>query len=373
MTESKKRNIITELSDADFLSYLYSERDREESLNSYQGWSIWAISGALITVVYTGYAILCKHLDEFEVVTIGYILSSIFGFLLCYQPFFFFISSLFSRERGVNYKSCKYLKDIVPKPYLWMALIISVTLSLLIICNDTSNRWNVVSITWLIVALMLISATIYEKINHDKIVWSVIDGVLFGERKLDSWFSAFLSGVLSITWVQSVKKVDGSIVGNPNLEIAVCIFSLIALIYLLLKIKTGEKTSSHMDVLLDDFLYNGRSKDDIYNQILTYRMGFGILKACAKELYEVNNSFVDVEPQMAKIKEVNELFSRGTFDINRMIDYFDIIKTVSDFSGEWFKRLTALHNKLEDIGKQVPRIESVEEYQKLIYFTSALL
>lgn len=27
---------VTELSDAEFLSYLYSERDREESLNSYQ-------------------------------------------------------------------------------------------------------------------------------------------------------------------------------------------------------------------------------------------------------------------------------------------------------------------------------------------------
>lgn len=34
------------MSDAEFLSFLYSERDREESLNSYRGW-IWAVVGAL--------------------------------------------------------------------------------------------------------------------------------------------------------------------------------------------------------------------------------------------------------------------------------------------------------------------------------------
>ena len=49
----KKENII-ELSDSEFLSYLYAERDREESLNSYQGWNIWAIVGALVTVVCAG-------------------------------------------------------------------------------------------------------------------------------------------------------------------------------------------------------------------------------------------------------------------------------------------------------------------------------
>ena len=41
---------ITDLTDAEFLSFLYSERDREESLNSYQGWNVWAVAGALITV-----------------------------------------------------------------------------------------------------------------------------------------------------------------------------------------------------------------------------------------------------------------------------------------------------------------------------------
>jgi len=49
---------VTELSDAEFLSYLYAERDREESLNSYQGWNSWAVVGASITVVCAAYGII---------------------------------------------------------------------------------------------------------------------------------------------------------------------------------------------------------------------------------------------------------------------------------------------------------------------------
>jgi hypothetical protein len=37
------------MSDAGFLFFLYSEKDREESLNSYQGWNIWAIISAMKT------------------------------------------------------------------------------------------------------------------------------------------------------------------------------------------------------------------------------------------------------------------------------------------------------------------------------------
>ena len=40
--EKMKKNRITELQDSEFLSFLYSERDREEGLVTYQGWNLWA-------------------------------------------------------------------------------------------------------------------------------------------------------------------------------------------------------------------------------------------------------------------------------------------------------------------------------------------
>ena len=55
--EKNKSLKINELSDGEFLSYLYAERDREESLNHFQGWSIWAVIGAIVTVICTAYSI----------------------------------------------------------------------------------------------------------------------------------------------------------------------------------------------------------------------------------------------------------------------------------------------------------------------------
>ena len=37
---------LTNLSDSDFLNFLYSERDREKSLSEKNGWTNWAIAGA---------------------------------------------------------------------------------------------------------------------------------------------------------------------------------------------------------------------------------------------------------------------------------------------------------------------------------------
>lgn len=62
--EKNKSNRITELPDSDYLSFLYSERDREEKLATYQGWNLWAIAIAMVTVICTLYGISCKHCTE---------------------------------------------------------------------------------------------------------------------------------------------------------------------------------------------------------------------------------------------------------------------------------------------------------------------
>lgn len=373
MEKDKNKDIITNLSDSDFLSYLYSERNREESLNSYQGWSIWAIVGALITVICTGYAILCKNNNEINTVRLIYLVSGILGFILCYRPYFLFLVPLFRRDRGVDYKKVKFLKDIIPKPYLWSALLVAVGFSVLIPIFVSYSPFNVVTLSWLITTVFLIGAIIYGQKRKDKIVWSVFNGVIFGDRKLDSWFGGVLSGILSVAWLQSFKRVEGGIIGSPDFELAICIVTVIALLYLFIEIKSGEKMSVHMDLLLDDFIYKGIDKKTIYRKILIHRMGYGILEACANELYALQQLFDEFEPQMKKIEEVNALLLNGSFDINRMSYYYDIINSSSSYADNYYEQTEALNEKLDQIGKQVPVIETFEEYHNLLILINILL
>ena len=52
-----KHSLVSEMSDSEFVSFLYSERDRENNLSQFQGWNNWAIAGALATIIYNIFTI----------------------------------------------------------------------------------------------------------------------------------------------------------------------------------------------------------------------------------------------------------------------------------------------------------------------------
>ena len=84
--EKNKSNRITELPDSEFLSFLYSERDREKGFVTLQGWNLWALAGAAVNVIWALYDILCKHHAEIDALNVGYILSGMLSLVLCYLP-----------------------------------------------------------------------------------------------------------------------------------------------------------------------------------------------------------------------------------------------------------------------------------------------
>lgn len=370
MNKEKTKRII-DFSDSDFLFYLYAERDREDSLNSYQGWSAWAIAGAMITIMCAGYSILCKH--DVDFLRMIYILSGIVGFCLCYRPLFLFLGLGFSRERGIDIKKIKYLKDITPKPYIWVALPLSVLFPITILICEDSACWNVVSISWIVAAVILLASSLYGWINKNKIVWPAIEGIFIGDRIVDSLVGGLLGGVLSITWLQSFNKVKGNIIGDPDFEIAVCIFVVIALFFLFLTIKSREKMASCVDVLLDEFLYKGIDKETIYYQLLIQRMGYSVLDACAQELNVMQGSFKIYESQIKSIKDVERSLACGDINFNQMIEYFEVIKSVSKYVDNCSKQSKSLYNKLAQIGKLVPGIKDIDEYEYLMRILDTFL
>ena len=94
------KNKLLNLSDAEFLSFLYQERDREESLNTYQGWNVWAVIGAMITIVCAGYRVLYSHSNEIDWLRFGFFISCFIGFSFSYRYWFMYIMSFWKRKRG---------------------------------------------------------------------------------------------------------------------------------------------------------------------------------------------------------------------------------------------------------------------------------
>ena len=162
MVENKE-NKIMEMSDAEFLSFLYSEREREESLNSYQGWNLWAVIGAMITVVCAVYSVICNHQDKIDWLNTSYIASGIIGFFFCYRSWGMFVLSILERKRGVDYRKVKYLKEVAPIPYLVVALLCSVTFAVFFPLANSVCRWGLLAILWIgmAVANVLVLLNVY--------------------------------------------------------------------------------------------------------------------------------------------------------------------------------------------------------------------
>ena len=121
---------IYELSDSEFLSFLYAERDRENSLSQFQGWNNWAIAGAIVTIVCAIYTI-CKNT---VLIDSEYILYGFTGAMALYLLIKAY-SVFFMRKRGYNRYCVRVLKEQIPKVDLILIIISS-------ICAIAVAIWN---------------------------------------------------------------------------------------------------------------------------------------------------------------------------------------------------------------------------------------
>jgi len=355
---------ITDLTDAEFLSFLYSERDREESLNSYQGWNVWAVAGALITVVCTIYGILSAHIDEIDRIRVLYLVSRCLGTIFLYWQAVSFYMSFMERKRAKDYKKIKFLKDVAPIPYLIVVTACSLLMTIGFIIVNVVNDfdWNVMSISWIVLAVSYLLICINVYVNRNAIVWAVKNEVWFARTWHMVAVGLFVLAFFWLIWKWSGENVLGPFVGTSEFELAACFTAIVMLVYLLLKIKFANRKSSEIDVLIDEYVYKGRSKDVIYRQLRANQMGYGILEACSRELYSLKDYSDTFEKQKEKLDEVRESFIHGAVDVDCFGEQFRELKRSLDYNDEWAARVDALYDKVNEIDRNVPELRKEEEF-----------
>lgn len=157
---------IPDLSDSDFLSFLYSERERENNIHDFHGWNNWALIGAIITFVCSGYAIL-KDNPDFRKITVLYYTISLVSFFFVYQ----FVETFFRKERKIDFSKVRMMEDVFPLEKVIFIYFFGITSSVLIALFDRCNE-----VFWLWISI-LISYTIVcfiDIFNRKKIVPSNI-------------------------------------------------------------------------------------------------------------------------------------------------------------------------------------------------------
>ena len=356
---------IAELSDGEFLSFLYSERDREESLNHFQGWNIWAVVGAMITVICTAYSIRCNHLGEINRLRTGYLASDYMSRLFLLWFVIESVKSFVERKRATDYKKLKYLKDVAPMPYLIVATICTVELAFFFIIAEHDNLWDIVPISWMVLAVshLLIDVSVYR--NWNSYVWAIKEDIWFIRTWVMVAVGLYVYVLVWLIWNWSSRHILGPFIGTPEFELAVCVTAFVLLFYLLVMIIHANRKSSEIDVQIDEYVYMGKSKEDVYMKLKANRLGYGILEVCSQELYALKKYSDDFDAHRKTLEELRASFGNGVITVDCVVERFESLKESFEYNDEWANRVDALCDKLDEIERNVPELKDEEEFINL--------
>lgn len=367
---AKNSKKVTELTEGEFLSFLYAERDREYSLRQYQGWNIWALIGALVAIGCAIYQLIKGYNDSLLLVQTCYYSSTIIAFALCFHPF---VTLLLKKERGVDIRKLKKLKQSTPFYYLGSGLVVSAAFSVAIPLIDIVARWNVVSITWMIVFAMYLTGTISAIFNKEKETNSFFDDLVFANVRLNRWFERVVTASLWTIVVFSFSKTSKFEIGNPNLEVAVCLSAFIILFYYLIKVFCEEKKANELDVLIDEYLYKGLPKEKVYEKLMHERIGYRVIESFFMEIDEIEKTVKSYEEKKSGLEEVDTWLNDETISADKIEESFGRLFNTLAYLRVCDQRVRKISRKLQYIVKQVPTIVNDEEFKLLTKLASSLV
>lgn len=351
-----KNNPISNLSDSEFLSVLYSERDRENSLTQVPGWSYWAIIGAGITILCTAYYILKEHLP-LNGISVLYLTSAFLALVLSFGSFF----RILSIGRTVDYSRVRLMKEVIPVVHVCFVFLCSIALAILILLSDGCN---VVFWLWTVLLLVFSLALATDYCFKNTIVPAFYYDTMLPWTKANIAFEI----AVSVLYVQiagnSFRKASGVSL-STEFEIAACIAGFVALMYLFFKMLDNNDTVTRIDNIIEGYLYKGVSKEESFHQLSINRWGHGVLDACQKELKDVENRYSICDKDKKELEVISESLQRKDASIGDMERFLFQIDQMLDRQKGTISSAIKLYKKVIRIFRVAPGLRDVTELDYL--------
>lgn len=349
--KDNRQTLITDLSESEFVSFLYSERDRENSLSQYHGWSDWALIGAIITVLGIIYTTI-KDAAQIDWMRSLYYATGSIAFFLAYHSWL----QLFKRERGHDFSRVRLLKEMTPWVDAALTLMTAIASIVLIIINDGLSP---VSWTWIVILVLQVVVLTVALIYRNKVVPFYFHRPYFPRLWWNILFDGIAGGLFSLVGGLSFKKASWCLL-SPEFEIGICIGAIAVLCYFIIKFRFENRVVEQFDAIIDRYLYTGVSKEETFQKILCNRMGYGILEICQKELQKVRDATNTCEQKTKEMEELKVLIQGGHYDSFQIPAYHRRLREILLYLNEAVKQSDNLTSRLNEMVKTAPVLHQVD-------------
>ena len=119
-------------------------------------------------------------------------------------------------------------------------------------------------------------------------------------------------------------------------------------------------------MLIDEFIYKDKSKENVFYQLRANQMGYGILEACSQELCALKKYLDDFDSKKKILEDLKASFENGTIDADCVVNKFESLKESFEFYEELANRVDVLYNRLNEIAKNVPELKDEDEFKNLL-------
>ena len=240
MDEQSKK--ICDLDEAGFLSFLYSERDRENSLSQLQGWNNWALVGAFVASLCAGFSTI-KDSNSFLWTDLLFFSDGFLSYFLIFHSWWGFLTK---RERGVDFSKVRVLKEVAPFPKIaFGSIIASISSVLMFIINGTSLAfWS-----WIAVLVIMLLLIVFVPVLGERLVPSFFEELYLPWIWGNVVFVTILSATLSFAAQQSFKMTKSGILSDEFFASA-CVTVCLIVAFVIFSINTRNRSVKQFDKIL---------------------------------------------------------------------------------------------------------------------------
>lgn len=336
---------LANLSDSEFLDFLYSERNREEARQQYLGISTWVLLAAMVGVVCYIYQVI-KTASSIDWVWVIRFLCIGWSYVLSFKGW----RNVLLPYRWKDRRSVKKVKDCAPVFNIVFVLIISLII-ITLVSIGTNPTWYLIGV-WCIYLGIQIWRLAYLIYYGDDYTIQHWNECTFRSEKLEKHISyvevAILSSISTIaTYSWGSVRFAG---GYEAVELASGILAVIVLCWLFLRHGTPTfKRETDLDLLIDEYLYGNLSKTDAISRLLVLNQGISIVVILENAIKKARNTDQHKELVENKMNEWRARVQSNNVTANYQIEILDFLHEELAYQGQLFQEMDDLLDCMQNL------------------------
>lgn len=339
---------IWEMSDADFLNFLYQEREREYSKSASWGINFWVVGAAIIGLLGYAYHAISEDYCSFDWRLLVYY-STVLGamLILVMIPLVKYLKNKnWTNEYRVSTVNLNYsFKEMVGKKNIAVASMVSLNLW---------HDYGLVFWLWLSFLLIEILVTIYIALNSQKLITTKYRGCIFGDFWLEFVYRSLeVTLCISIFFAALLDWGYSYQLGVKELEMS-CVLAVIVGIIWLALICYSENRHKNIDLRIDQYLYDNLSKESAFFYMQAHSQGYDIVDILYTELKKAQPVKKELKEWHDELKKYELLIEEG----NLKFDDCRIYKIVVEDNLKKSKKALNTAKHLNDMMMEIIRLDA---------------